>query len=70
MHAVIDRFEGSFVVVELPDRKMINIERKRVPQDAKEGDVLCIEGGKIYIDHEETLKRKAEIQKLTEDMWQ
>lgn len=69
MHVIIDRFEGDFAVVELGDRSMMNIERFKIPQDAKEGDVLLIEGGIISIDFENTARRRAEIEKLMEGMW-
>jgi len=69
MKGIIDRFEGTFAVVELENGEMKNIKRKLVPMEAKEGDVLII-GENITIDHEETEKRRKNIEKLTEDMWE
>ena len=43
MYAVIDRFEGKFAVVELPDGGFANLPRALVPADADEGSVLRIE---------------------------
>ena len=68
MKGIIDRFEGSFAVVELDNNEMKNIKRELIPIEAKEGDVLNI-GEVITIDHEETEKRRKGIEKLTEDMW-
>lgn len=67
--AVIDRFEGEWAVCEAPDRKMFNLERARLPEGAREGDVLVICGDEICIDRSETEKRKQEIEELAEDLW-
>lgn len=69
IYAVIDRFEGDYAVLELEDLKMINIKRNEIPLEAKEGDVLVLGEGKIHIDLNETIRRREEIRKLTEDMW-
>jgi hypothetical protein len=60
---IIDRFEGEFAVVELPDRTMVNIPKILVP-GAKEGDVL-----NITIDSEATDDRKNKIMKLMDEVW-
>jgi len=70
MHVIIDRFEGNFAVCEKDDRKMINIDRLRLPPEAEEGDVLVINGNAITIDLDETIKRKEEIADLTKNLWQ
>jgi len=69
MKVTIDRFEGDYAVCEKPDRTMINIEKNRLPADAKEYDILIIDGGKIEIDANETVKRKKKIEKLMDDLW-
>jgi hypothetical protein len=66
---VIDRFEGNYAVCEKDDREMIDVERNRIPNTAEEGDVLCIDESGIYVDIEETEKRKKEINELTKDLW-
>lgn len=70
MRVVIDRFEGAFAVCEKENREMINIEKFRIPSEAKEGDMLIIEQDFIAIDKEGTEKRKSEIQKLMDDLWE
>ena len=70
MKVIIDRFEGNFVVCEKEDRKMLDIERDKVPSAAKEGDVLNIINDTITIDLEETEKRKKDIEELTKDLWE
>lgn len=69
MFGIIDRFEGKYAVVELPDRTMKDIPRNKIPSQAKEGDVVVLKGDKILVDKEETARRRAEIEKLVEDIW-
>jgi len=70
MHVVIDRFEEDFAVVELPDGNMLNIKKNKIPSEAKEGDVLIIKNDEILIDREETKRRKSEIEKMMDDLWE
>ncbi|APC41038.1 DUF3006 domain-containing protein [Clostridium estertheticum] len=70
MKVVIDRFEGSYAVCEKEDRTMTDISKDNIPPGAKEGDVLNVNNNIITIDIEETEKRKREIEKLTEDLWE
>lgn len=63
MYAVIDRFEGKFAVVELPNGSFENLPRALVPADALEGSVLRIE-----TDAGETAKRRAEAQSLLDGL--
>ncbi|GCD09410.1 DUF3006 domain-containing protein [Clostridium tagluense] len=68
MKGIIDRFEGNYAVVELQGGKTINIDKRKLPMEAQEGTVIEISKS-ITIDNEETLKRKKEIEKLTEGLW-
>ncbi|AEB74714.1 conserved hypothetical protein [Clostridium botulinum BKT015925] len=70
MFGVIDRFEEEFAVVELDDRKVINILKEKLPKEAKEGYVIKIADESITIDYEETEKRKKEIEELTKDLFE
>jgi len=69
MNVTIDRFEGEFAVCEKEDRQMIDIEKSKLPEMCKEGDILNIKNNIITIDLEATKKRKKEIEKLTENFW-
>lgn len=69
MKVVIDRFEENYAVCEKEDRTMINLERSSLPKGAKEKDVLILEDGKIFIDKNDTEKRKDEVSDLMKDMW-
>lgn len=42
MKLIIDRFEGDFAVIELPDGKMIDCPKALLPDDAKEGSIFNI----------------------------
>lgn len=64
MKLIIDRFEGDFAVVETKDKLMVNLPISLIP-GAKEGDVIS-----IIIDEEETQKRKDNIQKLMDELWE
>jgi Protein of unknown function (DUF3006) len=70
MKVVIDRFEGDFVVCEKEDRTILNINKRDVPVDSKEGDILVIDGDIIKIDSAETGKRKKSVQELSDNIWQ
>jgi hypothetical protein len=61
---IIDRFEGSMAVIELPDKSIINLPQNLLPQNSKEGDVL-----KLIIDKDETERRKTEIEELLNKLW-
>ena len=70
MKIIIDRFEGNYAVCEKEDTTMINIERNKIPIEAKEGSVLSVTEDGVTIDEEETKSRKKNIKELTKDLWQ
>lgn len=65
MKIIIDRFEGNFAIVELDDKRIIDMPRELVPGEAKEGDVLEIE-----ISQEKTEELKEKIEKEVEGLWE
>lgn len=64
MRVIIDRFEGNYAIVEMDIGNMCVIPRKLIP-DAKENDVIDIE-----INELETLKRKDEINKFSDEVFE
>ena len=64
MQVIIDRFEGDYAVVELPDKTTANLLKILIP-DVKEGDVVT-----ISVDVTATEERKNKIQNLMNDVWQ
>ena len=70
MKVIIDRFEGEYAVCEKEDRKMMNIEKNKLPSIAKEGDVLIIEGNDIKIGLKETFVKEKKIRKMMDNLWE
>lgn len=70
MKLIIDRFERDYAVCEKEDRTMVNIERSKIPPEAREGDVLKNENNTYVIDYEEINKRKEKIRKLMNDLFE
>lgn len=62
---IIDRFEADFAVVEMSDRKMVNMPRVLLPETAKEGDVI-----EISINNSDTQTKKKEIRSLMENVFE
>jgi len=63
MKVTIDRFEGEFAIIELPDQTFINVPKQLFP-GANERD-----GIDITIDSKETAKRKKRIGALMNDLF-
>ncbi len=64
MKGIVDRFEGSKVVVEMEDRNIKVFDRALFPKELKEGDVVIFKDDKFIVDEEETEKRRKHIEKL------
>lgn len=64
MKYTIDRFEGNFAVVELEDKKFVNIPREAVPPEAKEGDIIL-----TVVDNKGTAEQKQKIEELMKTMF-
>lgn len=69
MKYIIDRFEGEYAICQDENRKMVNIEKVRIPAEAKEGYVLIQQGDRFIIDIDETNRRKQKIQRLMDELW-
>ena len=69
MRAIIDRFEGEFAILEL-GKEYRKIERVMLPPEVREGDVLFHRDKQWVVDPEATRKRKEEIEKLAEELWE
>lgn len=66
---IVDRFEGDFAIVEL-EKGFEKIAKGKLPSNVKEGDVIVIERDRIYVDLEETNKRKNKIKGLMDKLFQ
>lgn len=69
MRYIVDRIEECFVLCENEQGEFINIERKKLPENVREGDVIMQKGNSFVIDIEETKKRKEYIEKLANELW-
>jgi hypothetical protein len=69
MKVIIDRFEGDFAVCEKEDRAMVNIEKSKLPEGVREGDVLVNEGDRFFVDQDETQERKKRIRQMMDSLW-
>ena len=60
MRIIVDRFEGDFAVVELPDGQMMDCPKALLPVNAKEGSII-----NITVDENASTKK---LQRVTERM--
>ena len=66
----IDRFEGDVAVLENRDTgEMLNVSKKDVPQDAKEGTILKLNKDKYEIDLEEQKIVEDRIKNKMKNLW-
>lgn len=65
---ILERFEENIAVIENGDN-YIKTDRKNLPENASEGDVLVEKNGKYEIDKNQTEKRRKEILKLQNSLW-
>ena len=66
----IDRFEGDVVVLENRDTgEMLNVNKKDIPQDAKEGTILKLNKDKYEIDIEEQRIVEDRIKNKMKNLW-
>ena len=66
----VDRFEGDRVVLECENGDMAVFDRKSLPANIREGDVLRFEAGSCYLNAEETERRRRKIRKMMEQLFE
>ena len=69
MKLIIDRFEDDMAICEKEDSSIIEIEKHKLPVDAKEGSILIIHNDKIVIDKKDTKNQKSKIELLLNDIF-
>ncbi len=69
MQLIVDRIEEEYAVCEKEDRTMIELKLDTLPYGVKEGTVLNLENGKVFIDEAETLNKKRAAQKLLDNLF-
>ncbi|MEQ8237377.1 MAG: DUF3006 domain-containing protein [Syntrophomonadaceae bacterium] len=65
---IIDRFEGQYALVEIAGN-IRSISRRRLPEEAREGDVIVLQGRKWKVDQEATQERQNYLAELAENLW-
>ncbi|MCF6095998.1 DUF3006 domain-containing protein [Thermovorax subterraneus] len=65
---ILDRFEGDFAVIETFEGRTMNIKKRFLPENAREGDVIDLDD--LSIDEPLTRRRKEKIQKLAERLFE
>lgn len=65
MKVTIDRFEGDYAIVELDDKRTVDMLKILIPEEAKEGDII-----EIKINIEDTKERKKNMKILMEELWE
>ena len=66
---IIDRIEDGIVVIEDGDSRF-EVPASMLDGSVKEGDVVTLENGMYVPDISDTEKRRREIQKLQDDLWE
>ena len=67
----VDRFEGNFAIIELPDKTMIDVEKTKLSPGIKEGDKIYLgEDGKWQKDVKATVEARKRIRKLMDDLFE
>lgn len=65
---IVDRFEGDKAVLECENGETAVFERRSLPKNIKEGDVLRFDNGSCYLNAEETARRRKKIRTLMESL--
>lgn len=69
LKGIIDRFEEDIVVVEIEGTTQ-DFQKRFFPVTAKPGDFVEINGSQVTILHDETEKRRKEIEELMDELWE
>ena len=67
---IIERFEGTKVIIENEEGNFITEEKSILPEGAKEGDCLIFENGVYSIDRIMTNKKRKENIDLQNSLWE
>ena len=58
---VLDRFEGDLAVLEAPDGRFVQVSRSQLAPDAREGDLLLQQAGRLAPDAAATRARREQL---------
>ena len=63
---VVDRYEGAYAVLLDSYGKAFDVLRDELPKDVREGDILNEKEGIYVYDEEQTAKKRAKLQRLSD----
>ncbi|MBD5146473.1 MAG: DUF3006 domain-containing protein [Ruminococcus sp.] len=66
---IIDRIDGNTAVIEDGDNRF-EVSRSELAPDVKEGDAVLLENGVYRKDTDATEKRRQEILRLQDSLWE
>lgn len=69
MKGIVDQLEGPFAVIEI-DGQTQDFDRGIFKEEIEVGDVVEIIDGKGFVLKEETEKRRVDVQKLMEELFE
>ena len=69
--STVDRIEGNMVIIELPDKQTISVEKSVMPSRIKQGDkVYKDEAGIWIVDKKKTEDEKKRIRNLMDSLFE
>ena len=66
---IIDRLTDTQAYLEDEDGRVTPVPRDRIPENAREGDVLRCTGGIYRVDEARTAQRRESMKKRLERLW-
>jgi hypothetical protein len=63
---VIDRYEGTYAILEDNRGRIYDVLRDEMPANAREGDILTEDEGIYVIDEKATEVKRAKVQKISD----
>lgn len=68
---IVERIIGEIVLLELPDRSHLKLDRKQFSSEVAEGDVVeLLDDGSYCVNLEKTERRKEYMRQLSENLFQ
>ncbi|TFE31777.1 DUF3006 domain-containing protein [Cohnella luojiensis] len=68
-HGVVDRFEGDMAVIEIEGATR-DFPRASLPLDIKIGDSVIIENGEVRRDNSQSARRRTEVKRLMNELFE
>ena len=67
---VIDRIENDLIICQDKNFNIVNINKKCIIGNLKEGNIIKKQGEKYILDEKKTVERTNKIKELMKGMWQ